>query len=160
MNIKNNNIMKTLDKESLIRSDSNFSNNIYLMNVLLTHLNDMGELYIGVDTMYCSNALHPCVFGILTSPNNFFIELRALVPKTEKFFDRLIDELNALGFRTFGKITDIECTNENPRTLKISCDIQGYSIFTNVLHKVIYEYYDPIKAIDNITKALDAIKQK
>lgn len=152
--------MKTLDRESLIRSDSNFSNNIHEMNVLLTHLNDMGELYIGVNTMYCSNALHPCMFGILTSSNNFFIELRALVPKTEKFFDSIIDNLDTLGFRTFGKIADIECTNENPRTLKISCDIQGYSIFTNVLHKVIYEYYDPIKAIDTITKALNAIKRK
>lgn len=159
MEIKNN-IMKTLDKESLIRSDSNFSNNIYLMNVLLTHLNDMGELYIGVNTMYCSNALHPCMFGILTSPNNFFIELRAVSPKTEKFFDSLVGNLDALGFRTFGKITDIERTDENLRTLKISCDIQGYSIFTNVLHKVIYEYYDPIKAIDTITKALNAIKRK
>lgn len=159
MNIKNN-IMKTLDRESLIRSDSNFSNNIHEMNVLLTHLNDMGELYIGVNTMYCSNALHPCMFGILTSPNNFFIELRAVSPKTEKFFDSLVGNLDALGFRTFGKITDIERTDENLRTLKISCDIQGYSIFTNVLHKVIYEYYDPIKAIDTITKALNAIKRK
>lgn len=159
MNIKNN-IMKTLDRESLIRSDSNFSNNIHEMNVLLTHLNDMGELYIGVNTMYCSNALHPCMFGILTSPNNFFIELRAVSPKTEKFFDSLVGNLDALGFRIFGKITDIERTDENLRTLKISCDIQGYSIFTNVLHKVIYEYYDPIKAIDTITKALNAIKRK
>jgi hypothetical protein len=155
------NIIKTLDRESLIRSDSNFNNIIHEMNILLTHLNDMGELYIGVDTMYCSNALRlPCMFGILTSSNNFFIELRALVPKTEKFFDSLIDNLNALGFRAFGEITDIECTNENPRTLKISCDIQGYSIFTNVLHKVIYEYYDPVKAIDTITKAVNAIKRK